>query len=82
MKKKLSKILAATLLIGSMVGITPALAISIAPTSGSALIEAGDGIITPFADQFATYYRVYNGVNQYRIWNITQGYWTMPWTDC
>ena len=80
MKKKLTKVLVATLLIGSMVGITPALATSVTPAPEAVIV--GDGIVTPMADQFATYYRIYNGVNQYRIWNITQGYWIMPWTNC
>ena len=79
MKKKLSKILVAALLIGSMVGITPALATSVAEPPASA---SGDGIVTPMADQFETYYRTVDGVLQYRIWNATQGYWIMPWTNC
>lgn len=80
MKKGLSKILIAALLICSMVGITPALATSVAPAPE--MSATGDGMVTPMADQFETYYRIYNGVYQYRIWNATQGYWTMPWTNC
>ena len=78
MKKKLSKILVATLLICSVVGITPALATSVV----AAPEAVDDGIVTPMADEFETVYRTYNGVLQYRIWNATQGYWVTPWINC
>ena len=79
MKKKLSKILVATLLFGSIAGATPAMATSIPETP---VLAAGDGIVTPMADEFITYYRTVNGVNQYRIWNATRGYWVNEWTNC
>ena len=81
MKKRLTKVLVATLLIGSVAGITPAMATNVAPAS-TPLIETGDGTVTPMADQFQTYYRTLNGVLQYRVWNLTQGYWVNEWTNC
>lgn len=77
MKKKLSKILIATMVFACMAGLTPAMAASPAP-----VFETGDGIVTPCADEFIYYYRTVNGVNQYRIWNATRGEWVIPWTNC
>lgn len=77
MKKKLSKILIATLIFGCMAGVAPAMA-----ASSSSVPELSDGIVTPFAIEYETYYRTLNGVYQYRIWNATQGFWIMPWTNC
>lgn len=34
------------------------------------------------ADEYITYYRIYNGVRQYRIWNATDAVWVTPWLDC
>ena len=36
---------------------------------------------TPRADHLLYYYRIYNGVPQYRIWNATDGYWVTDWID-
>lgn len=81
MKKILSKTLIATLLIGSMAGITtPAMATSVVPNSEIAVIENGEVIVAPCADEYETYYRTLNGDMQYRIWNATQGYWVNEWT--
>jgi len=82
MNKKLSKILVASLLAGSLAGITPAMATSVVPVAETPLVEIGAVIVTPMADQFETYYRTLNGVWQYRIWNLTQGYWVNDWTYC
>ena len=35
----------------------------------------------PMADKYITYYRVYNGVPQYRIWNATDRVWVTEWRN-
>lgn len=44
-------------------------------------MEKGQSEITPMprADKYLYYYRIYNGVYQYRIWNATDGYWVTDW---
>lgn len=50
---------------------------SITPNSSSSESE-----IVPYADIIVYEYRIYNGVQQYRRWNQTRGYWVDPyWID-
>lgn len=45
-------------------------------------VSAQSGEVSPMADQFITYYRMNNGIKQYRIWNATRMVWVTPWTNC
>lgn len=79
MKKRFAQVFISLMLIACMAGISPAMAAEeVAPVAES----AGEGQITPHAIEYETHYRIHNGKWQYRIWNATQGFWTIPWTDC
>lgn len=41
--------------------------------------NTSDIIITPYADVIVKYYRMYDGLVQYRRWNETRGYWVDPY---
>lgn len=40
------------------------------------------GTIEPKGEEFIYYYRIYNGVKQYRIWSATYSRWVTDWTNC
>ena len=45
-------------------------------------ISSSESEIVPYADVIVYEYRIYNGVQQYRRWNETRGYWVDPyWID-
>lgn len=79
MKKQIIRtLLAGVLLVGTL--IAPAFAVSTSPQLPQEAPSTQD--IVPYAEQFITYFRTYNGVKQYRIWNITKGIWVTDWTNC
>ena len=43
--------------------------------------DKGQTEVTPMprADKYYYYYRIYNGVYQYRIWNATDRVWVTDW---
>ena len=50
------------------------------PTTPSS--TSSESEIVPHADVIVYAYRIYNGVQQYRRWNETRGYWVDPyWID-
>lgn len=77
MKRKIFLMMLTLFLTLTFVGPAPAFAADVAvpPTQSSE-----ESILR--SDEYVTYYRIYNGVRQYRIWNATAGVWVTPWTDC
>lgn len=50
------------------------------PTTPSSISSESE--IVPHADVIVYAYRIHNGVQQYRRWNETRGYWVDPyWID-
>lgn len=78
--KNHTRLLAALLLTLVFTGLTPAFAAEASVPVEVEVTAAGE--IVPFADEWITYYRTYNGIKQYRIWNATWGYWMNDWTVC
>ena len=78
MKKRVLLTTLAILLALTSVGSVSALAAEVALPETST--QAGETILR--ADEFITYYRTYNGIHQYRIWNATRAVWVIPWTNC
>lgn len=78
MKRNIRTLLAGVLLVGTLTA--PAFAVTTPPQLPQGAYSVQD--IVPYADQFETYYRIYNGVCQYRIWNMTKAVWVNDWTNC
>ncbi len=86
MKKRLLSLIGATLLFSS--SISPAYAagsyLSNEPKQSVAIVASSgaDSEIIPYADVIVYKFRLYKGVQQYRRWNETRGYWVDPyWID-
>lgn len=77
MKKKTFLMMLTLLLTLAFIGPAPALASDISPQS----TQPGNSSVLR-ADEYITYFRTYNGVKQYRIWNATDGVWVTPWLNC
>jgi O-antigen/teichoic acid export membrane protein len=82
-KQKIRSFLVGILLVGTLA--TPAFAAVDPPelpqeAASTQEVSSTQGVIV-LSDQFVTYFRTYNGVKQYRIWNITQGIWVTDWTN-
>lgn len=76
-KQKTRTLLAGLLLVGTLT--VPTFAFT---TSSQLSVEeplAQNAVV--YADEFTIYYRTYNGINQYRVWNITKSVWVTPWTN-
>ncbi|MCI6990671.1 MAG: hypothetical protein MR910_04490 [Clostridiales bacterium] len=78
MKKKIFCMLLACLMTMTLVGPISAFAVEAVDPVGKGQSE---DVPVPMADHYITYYRVYNGVPQYRIWNATDGYWVTEWRN-
>lgn len=76
-KQNVRTLLAGVLLVGSLTAPVFAAAPPLLPQEAPSTQD-----IVLRAEQFTTYYRTYNGVAQYRIWNITKGVWVNDWTNC
>lgn len=76
MRKKIMCMFLTCLLTMALVGPVSALA-----AEEASPMEKGQSEITPMprADKYLYYYRIHNGVYQYRIWNATDGYWVTDW---
>lgn len=80
-KQKIRTLVVGCLLAGSLV--VPAFAAETTTQLPPEVTSSTQDVTpTPYAEQFETYYRTVNGVMQYRIWNITKGYWVNDWTYC
>lgn len=77
MKKKAFLTTVTLLLTLAFIGPAPALASDVSTQS----TQSGETSILR-ADEYITYYRTYNGVCQYRVWNATDGVWVTPWINC
>ena len=67
--------------------LTVVMALSVFPMVGQASaieepVEVSQEVMTPRAEQRMYYYRIHNGVNQYRVWSITYNKWLTDWTNC
>lgn len=40
-----------------------------------------ESTVSPQAEEFAWYFRIYKGVKQRRCWSITRGVWVTDWED-
>lgn len=78
MKKKFMCMLLTCLLTLALVGPVSALAAEEAPSVAN---EQSDSTIQTRADKYEYYYRIYNGVPQYRIWNATDAVWVTDWIN-
>lgn len=78
MRKKIMCMLLACLLTMTIVGPVSALAAEEASPEVNAQSET---TVTTRADKYLYYYRIYNGVPQYRIWNATDRVWVTDWID-
>lgn len=76
MRKKIMCLLLTLLMTMALVGPVSALAAEAASPMEKGPSEA---IPMPRADQYIYYYRIIDGVYQYRIWNATDGYWVTDW---
>lgn len=47
----------------------------------SQIVAASATEISPRAEKTETYYRIYEGRWQYRIWSLTRNCWLTDWTD-
>lgn len=78
MKKTICTLVGGLLLAATLT--TPAFANAALPQVPSETSGADEAVV--YADQFITYHRIYNGVNQYRIWNASKGVWVTNWINC
>lgn len=77
MKRKLLAIILSVMMVLSLSTVAGATSIQSEGNSSE------NGVITPYADEIIYYYRVNNGVLQYRRWNATRGYWVdANWINC
>lgn len=76
MRKKIMCLLLTLLMTMALVGPVSALAAADGYPVGKSQSEATP---MPRADQYIYYYRIIDGVYQYRIWNATDGYWVTDW---
>ena len=78
--KKFLTISIMSLLFVASVGSTQALAVeTVAPIEKPTNTQSIQ--ITPRAEQFKWYYRIYNGVYQRRLWSLTEAEWLNEWTN-
>ena len=77
MKKKFLMKALSVFLTLAFIGPAPALAAEVTQTEPST--QTSD--ISARVAEFITYYRTYNGVRQYRIWNATKAVWVTPWMN-
>lgn len=59
---------------------TMVMGVSASGSAPAGVSTYSSGTITPFADEFETYWKTINGKLYYRIWNGTQGKWVNDWT--
>lgn len=76
MKKKIVCLLLTLLMTMALVGPVSALAAEEASPMEKGSSEA---IPMPRADKYIYYYRIIDGVYQYRIWNATDRVWVTDW---
>ncbi len=76
MKKKITCLLLTLLMTMALVGPVSALA-----AEDGYSVEKGQSEATPMprADKYIYYYRIIDGVYQYRIWNATDRVWVTDW---
>ena len=79
MKKNIRVLIVGLLLASTLV--VPAFAAVPSLSQDALSSQASSGDITPYKDELIMYYRIHNGVTQYRIWNATRGYWVNDWTN-
>lgn len=77
MKAKLSKILVALLIIGSILGPATALAAEVNETTVTA--SKVDESIGTRAEESQWVYKIFDGWLQKRLWSNTYGYWKTDW---
>lgn len=71
--KRLAKVLTLILTLATILSVSSAFAL----TENTVNAESGEYQIC--AEEFAWYYRLYNGEKQKRCWSLTYGYWVTDW---
>ena len=83
MKKRVTKLLAATLIAAQVFCVLPAFAAAqpnYAPLTETVVLENGM-VIRPMAEETIWYERYVNGQRQLRLWSLTYGKWLTDWMN-
>lgn len=86
MRKKIQRLVISVFCLATMgticAGAASAAEVPVQPTVSQEIAVTVSEEIQPRIDVIKTYYRVYDGVLQYRRYNETRGYWVDPnWID-